>query len=63
MTAAVATQIDVPIIVGGGIRKPEKAVDHLQAGADIIMVGTGIERDPNLLIEMAAAVHSVVIGN
>lgn len=59
MTAAVASQVDVPIIVGGGIRSPEKAVDQLRAGADILMVGTGIEREPTLLKELSWAIQSV----
>ncbi|MEO0338662.1 MAG: geranylgeranylglyceryl/heptaprenylglyceryl phosphate synthase [Bacteroidota bacterium] len=56
MTKAVASQIEIPLIVGGGIRSPEKAIGHLQAGADIIMVGTGIEQNPSLLGELSDAI-------
>lgn len=57
MIEAVSTAIDIPLIVGGGIRTPEKAFENVKAGADVIVVGNAIEKDPQLIIEMAAAVH------
>lgn len=57
MINAVSTAIDIPLIVGGGIRTPEKALENLKAGADVIVVGNAIEKDPQLIIDMAAAVH------
>jgi len=59
MIEAVSGAISIPLIVGGGIRTPEKALANLKAGADIIVVGDAIEKDPNLVLEMAAAVHSL----
>ena len=59
MIACVASNIDVPLVVGGGIRDPEKAYRNCKAGADIIVVGNAIEKDPGLIREMASAVHSV----
>ncbi|MEM6380981.1 MAG: geranylgeranylglyceryl/heptaprenylglyceryl phosphate synthase [Bacteroidota bacterium] len=59
MIRAVAAQIQVPLIVGGGIRTPQKAIAQLEAGADIIVVGTSIEKDPGLLLDLAQAVKSV----
>ena len=32
-----------------------------KAGADVIVVGNAIEKDPDLIKEMAAAVHSVAV--
>jgi putative glycerol-1-phosphate prenyltransferase len=61
MIAAVAEQITVPLIIGGGITDPEKAYRNCRAGADLIVVGNAIEKDPNLIKEMAAAVHSVAV--
>ena len=55
----VAEQIRIPLIVGGGITDPEKAYRNCKAGADVIVVGNAIEKDPTLLKEMAAAIHSV----
>lgn len=57
MIDAVSSAIDIPLIVGGGIRTPEKAYENVKAGADVIVVGNAIEKDPQLIIEMAAAVH------
>lgn len=59
MIAAVAAQISIPLIVGGGITDPEKAYLNCKAGADIIVIGNAIEKDPTLIEEMAAAVHDV----
>jgi putative glycerol-1-phosphate prenyltransferase len=47
--------------VGGGIISPERAYLNCKAGADIIVVGNAIEKDPGLIREMAAAVHSVPV--
>lgn len=57
MISAVSDGIDIPLIVGGGIRTPEKAYENVKAGADVIVVGNAIEKDPQLIIDMAAAVH------
>jgi phosphoglycerol geranylgeranyltransferase len=58
MIAAVARQITVPLIVGGGITDPEKAYRNCMAGADLLVVGNAIEKDPTLIKEMSAAVHA-----
>lgn len=56
MIAAVRAAVDTPIIVGGGIDSSEKALLALQAGADVVVVGNGIEQNQSLLPEVAAAV-------
>jgi len=61
MIAKVSSVIEVPLIIGGGIIEPEKAYMNCKAGADVIVVGNAIEKDPNLIKEMAAAVHSVAV--
>ena len=61
MIAAVASHIEVPLVIGGGIRDPEKAYRNCKAGANVIVVGNAIEKDPGLIKEMAAAVHSVPV--
>ncbi|MCO5239718.1 MAG: geranylgeranylglyceryl/heptaprenylglyceryl phosphate synthase [Chitinophagaceae bacterium] len=61
MIAAVAGVIDIPLVIGGGINDPEKAYLNCKAGADIIVVGNSIEKDPSLIMEMSAAVHSVPV--
>jgi phosphoglycerol geranylgeranyltransferase len=61
MIEAVAKNISVPLIIGGGILEPEKAYLNCKAGADVIVVGNAIEKDASLIKEMAAAVHSVLV--
>lgn len=55
----VSESIQIPLIVGGGIKTPENAYENVKAGADVIVVGNAIEKDPNLILEMADAVHSM----
>ena len=59
MIELVAKNIEVPLIIGGGIKEPEKAYLNCKAGADVIVVGNAIEKDESLIIEIASAVHSV----
>ncbi len=54
---SVSGALSVPLVVGGGIRTPEKAASNAKAGADVIVVGNAIEKNPNLVLEMAEAVH------
>ncbi len=55
---AVRQAVDTPLIVGGGIDSYEKAYTALEAGADVIVVGNGIEKNPSLLPEVAASVKA-----
>jgi len=59
MIEMVSGALQIPLIVGGGIRTPEKALANVKAGADVVVVGNAIEKDPSLIIEMAEAVHSL----
>ena len=54
---AVNDAVDVPLIVGGGIRSPETASETVKAGASIIVTGTIIEMHSNRMKELADAVH------
>jgi len=58
MIAAVRAVTHTPIIVGGGIRSADKVQENLAAGADIIVIGTAVEEDPSLLIDISAAIHA-----
>ena len=57
MIRAVAQQIQTPLIIGGGITDPEKAYRNCEAGADVVVIGNAIEKDPGLIREMSAAIH------
>ncbi len=59
MISAVAQVIEAPLVIGGGIKDPEKAYLNCKAGADVIVIGNAIEKDPSLIREMSAAIHAV----
>lgn len=59
MIEAVSKDIHIPLIVGGGIRTPEKVAEVCNAGADIIVIGNALEKDPDLISELALVVHSL----
>lgn len=54
MIRAIRREINIPLIVGGGIRTPEKAEESYAAGADIVVVGNQFETNPELIFEIAA---------
>jgi phosphoglycerol geranylgeranyltransferase len=60
MIAMVRSQIELPIIVGGGIRDAATAKEKLEAGADIIVTGNLLRRKNG--IEMMREIAAVVKG-
>lgn len=59
MIRAVAGNVSVPVIVGGGINTPEMAITKCIAGADVIVAGNSIEKNPNLILSLSEAIHSL----
>lgn len=61
MIKTVKMNIDVPLIVGGGIRTPEAATAAREAGADIIVTGTFVEQcsDDSLLRAVVKAAKGI----
>jgi len=59
MITSVKRHVDVPLVVGGGIREPEVAGQKVAAGADLIVVGSALESggSEELMREFAKAVH------
>lgn len=55
MIRKVSSNIGVPLFIGGGISTPEKVRENCEAGANIIVVGNAIERDPMLIRDLAQA--------
>ena len=45
MVSAVKKAVDIPLIVGGGIRDAKDAMERMEAGADVIVTGTAIEQN------------------
>ncbi len=54
---AVTETLDIPVIVGGGIRNAETASEKVKDGASIIVTGTVIEENSSLMSELADAIH------
>lgn len=48
----VASVIDIPFTVGGGIKKLEDARDILLSGADKVSINTAAVKDPNLISKL-----------
>lgn len=59
MIQYVSSYVDIPVIVGGGLKTPESCADRVKAGASFIVVGNSIEKkfDPGYIKELASAVH------
>ena len=45
--SAVREQLQVPLIVGGGIRTPEAMIRAFDAGADVVVIGNHFEQYPD----------------
>jgi len=61
MIRAVHESVSIPIVVGGGIRTPQQAAAACQAGADLIVVGNAVEKNPEILREIVAVVHGGIL--
>lgn len=59
MVAAVKREIEIPLVVGGGIRSPEAARTLARAGADVVVTGTVIEQDQTRLQAIVDAVKGL----
>ncbi|MFY0643918.1 MAG: geranylgeranylglyceryl/heptaprenylglyceryl phosphate synthase [Bacteroidia bacterium] len=53
----VKQEINVPLIIGGGIRTKNQAEAIFKAGADIVVVGNKLEEDPQFLEDLVLAKH------
>ncbi|HEC41588.1 MAG TPA: geranylgeranylglyceryl/heptaprenylglyceryl phosphate synthase [Bacteroides sp.] len=56
MIREIRLQISIPLIVGGGIHTPDQIRETYKAGADIIVVGSAIEKGSG---EMAGLLNSI----
>jgi phosphoglycerol geranylgeranyltransferase len=46
----VSKNIDIPLVVGGGIKNKKEVENKHRAGADIVVVGNALEKDPTILL-------------
>lgn len=59
MIAAVSKNINIPLVVGGGIRDAKTAKEKVMAGANIIVTGTALEKDEDVKETIGAMIHSL----
>lgn len=52
MIEAVSSNLEIPVIVGGGIRDPQKMEAAMDAGADLVVIGSAFEADSRFFEEM-----------
>lgn len=57
MINAVRKAVKVPLIIGGGLNTYQKAIGALEAGADTIVIGNALEKNPDLLIEVSEKIY------
>ena len=53
MIKGVRQTVNTPLIIGGGIRNKEQAIAAWNSGADIIVIGNAIEKNPTLALEIS----------
>ena len=59
MIKAIRKNISLPLMVGGGIRTPELALEVFDAGADMVVVGNALEKEPSLIKGFCEARNSL----
>lgn len=52
LISTVSAQIQAPLIVGGGIKTSAKIIENFRAGADLVVIGNAVEKDPNFIDEI-----------
>ncbi len=59
MIEFVKQSLEVPVIVGGGIKTEEKLESVLLAGADVAVIGNKFESDPGMITSFAEKVKEI----
>lgn len=58
MISSVKKHIDIPLIVGGGINTKQKLETAFNSGADLVVIGTAIEKDQSFLNDVVEVLNS-----
>lgn len=45
-------ELEVPLIVGGGIKNKNQIEELFNSGANLLVIGTAVERDPSVLLQL-----------
>ena len=53
----VRMSISIPVVVGGGYRSPTQVIDAYRSGAHAVVIGTALEEEAEILIDMTAAIN------
>ena len=53
-----ASEIDIDLIVGGGIRTPQMAKSIVDSGASHVVIGSAIENSTEIAKEFSLAIHN-----
>lgn len=59
MLQAVSNSIEIPLVAGGGINTPEKALKAVKAGADMIVIGNAIEKNSRLIATVSESIQKM----
>ncbi len=57
MIQAIKKNSAIPLIVGGGIKTPEQLENVVKAGADMVVIGTAIEKDSSIITDFAQIIN------
>ena len=57
MIKKIKSSIDIPLMIGGGINNEEKLKTAFKSGADIVVIGNVLEKDPHLLQSFMETTH------
>ena len=58
MIKAVTSTVKVPVVTGGGIRNLDDCLKAYEAGADLVVIGSAAENDPQVIRNIARAKSS-----
>lgn len=62
MIKKVRQNINLPLIIGGGINNAEQARIAWQAGADVVVIGTAFEKNKNILETIAQTKAKMILA-
>jgi putative glycerol-1-phosphate prenyltransferase len=57
MVKRVSQYVDIPVIVGGGIKNTDHARKVAKAGASFVVIGNALEDSPEMVKEFVQAIH------
>ncbi len=62
MISAVREVIEIPMVLGGGISDASRAREAVRAGADVIVTGTLVEKEPDIAKAVKGTIEGMVKG-